>query len=75
MKFSQFNGTSVLESTNMRKCAQCRRLVGKRKTSYQYGPKRYYADQPAPKDVCQRCHKRNFRRHEAAGQPSREGRT
>lgn len=55
--FVRFSGTTVTESSYVRRCA-CGRMIGRRGKSYCYGARRQ-------EDVCRRCHRRNFRRWRA----------
>lgn len=56
LNFEKFNGRVILESTWRRRCIKCRRFIGRCAKSYGYGSRSL--------DVCQRCHRRNWRRYE-----------
>lgn len=58
--FQQFNGQIVLDSSHVRKCGKCRRLIGRKRKSYSYG----WRPSGPRLDVCGRCHGRSFRRRE-----------
>ncbi len=61
INFAKFTGTVILESTGRRRCIKCLRFIGRCAKSYAYTSRRL--------DVCQRCHRRNWRRFEKARTP------